>query len=65
LIDKKKLMEEEGKAGADNSSELAAVRTKIFATKKIEMDKSRKLSAELERIKCRHRNRLLITSDIM
>jgi hypothetical protein len=65
LLERKKLMDQERNDGADNGSELSNLRSKIFAIKKKELDKSRKLSVELERIKARHRNRLLITSDVM
>lgn len=63
LMDRKR--EEEQKVGVDNSAELSALRNKIYATKKSEGDRSRKLSSELEKMKVRLKNRLLVTSDVV
>ena len=66
LMDKKKLMDEEEKrSGIDNASELAALRSKIYATKKSEAERSRKLSSELEKLKAMLKNRILVTSDVV
>ncbi len=65
LLDEQKKMQDLDKSGVDKSSELEAIRNKIYAAKKSEADKTRNLSVELEKIKARHRNRILITSDVM
>lgn len=65
LFDEQKMMQELERSGVDKSSELAAVRNKIYTSKKSEADRARKLSVELEKIKARHKNRLLVTSDVM